>query len=1408
MTNNIVAQFSCSVWKNSEQDRAEQLGFHPGDFKEYPVVNGSVFNEEYSETLDSGTIVLSQVSKKDRLSYIKPYDFVRVYDKSGNTGFDKVFLVDNFDEKENNIEEHVFGYTINLMSETKLLEKIQCPNLTITHTLDKNGRVVKKTIYEYIDQYMRLYVPKIKFCDDGENWEYRYLISWPKRKETNLISDEISRSFDGSDLVDFGHGQNLYILEFDLSIENIVPASELDSVEYAGWRDSSDGEFFNVEITYNSDSGTFHFKGYTHNSDADGVIYIDFTYEEIVVEQTDFFKRFNVPCADLSFNCPTLRQLLTMLMQQVGCIPTVNNRILGYLDFKKDAVTFADQTATKEFNISIESDDFDEISEDHYDLTMVKVLTNTNVIPETVRIVDFKIINSRVNFIAGTERVEFRYDSSHSWFNFYAESTNDGNATVKITYTCSEYNPTVNDYTVRNTVNYIRRSLSSDSFVNNLVNISEQVVDSGNEVICETLGFRDKNNVLLKQKENLKLETSFPIYKVNKCILRHPGKYSGYLSSSVGCLNLYGWGDTSWPEIIYRDNKLVSNSPTLKSCILKFNTLDIDFTNSSYYKVKIDNNLIYFLGRNNNGSYYIITSREFNDVTLNSSNTTLETYSWTYQPAYDTRTRAFSISTLPSEIVGFFFTGVFVNDRDEEKAFSFIKFDESDTNVHYFEFQGNPTGSGRYGTVPIEDSVFAAYYISFAGNRKWDISNLVVEDSARQLLERDFVKMTQEISSKDEATISNLSKYVYGTVGYSIGSKEIFGFSEVFNVGSAAVSWMEKEYTYIENIINVLKYTYDTQETEDLLYDFFGFLDYLDITYGKYPSDEQGGLQFINQMERYLLVNFNFDYYAPTENDFSDKPFFTACIFDIWYQPFNSFNLAYVKSQEDVDYPLQQYDSNASGVADFDRLSTNEQEQVDRVGNETLSINQRTADYSLIRTFENGPLYFKDDTNRDSSIDGDDNGINYIIFKRSFTINNNCFNASYVGSKDAILKDYFTSIRTKYRAYQYVDYNSSFLRKERDTFFIRISTDLYDGDDKIRMGTESSSYNDLRYNNYLIYDLENEEDKSIRYEFERGIAKISNGLNGYSYETQRVKNSISLITTDNMMGLIYEYTDNVGAGAYIKKITNDDDLGGIPQHWQIWSDSHQTNHKVFFVNYIDFYSQSLTSSGDADVIKSQIEKIERSPIVDSSFNYTTVFWLCDDNTNDDSGRSFFKDYSERINHTTQFIYYAPNKDVLISEHFISGTPMIGRQEYPFNAIYGSSDFSINPLPHDLPSGDTLITTDNTISIGADDDNKIPYLRVYFRGYDVIKMCHYDENTNTVIDIAVFKRTSTGPGKDYYFTINDTKTDYVLSEKNGILYRRYKVTTYSHPDTSDRTGNIPVSDMLPRTVVPLYDEEDD
>lgn len=167
--------------------------------KEYTqeVAQGTTFTEEYNETLDSGTVRLEHIN--GQITQLRPYDDVYIYESrydfdtniaewqkggdSKDSPFYRHLLVDQFSENIINLSEGIFSYTIELFSETKGLETVQCPNISVTQPLN----VAKKIdIYTYLVRFVNLYSPKIKTLDRRKTgcWTYtrKYSIS-PELKE-------------------------------------------------------------------------------------------------------------------------------------------------------------------------------------------------------------------------------------------------------------------------------------------------------------------------------------------------------------------------------------------------------------------------------------------------------------------------------------------------------------------------------------------------------------------------------------------------------------------------------------------------------------------------------------------------------------------------------------------------------------------------------------------------------------------------------------------------------------------------------------------------------------------------------------------------------------------------------------------------------------------------------------------------------------------------------------------------------------------------------------------------------------------------------------------------------------------------------------------------------------------------
>lgn len=182
---------------------------------DYDIVQGVAFSEEYNETLDSGSIILTHETQIK----MKPYDDVYIwdskynfvgYDDNGNSLFENVeqnesknifykhLLVDSFSEtminlKDLNLSENdyiqngekgvgdyepIYEYKIQLFSETKALETVQIPNISITQPLNIKNKV---SVWEYLNRYVNMYSPVYKkvLSYHDKTWEFvkKYKVS-------------------------------------------------------------------------------------------------------------------------------------------------------------------------------------------------------------------------------------------------------------------------------------------------------------------------------------------------------------------------------------------------------------------------------------------------------------------------------------------------------------------------------------------------------------------------------------------------------------------------------------------------------------------------------------------------------------------------------------------------------------------------------------------------------------------------------------------------------------------------------------------------------------------------------------------------------------------------------------------------------------------------------------------------------------------------------------------------------------------------------------------------------------------------------------------------------------------------------------------------------------------------------
>lgn len=1041
--------------------------------KKFPVVFDAPISEEYSETLDSASIIVPNLYQQ---LDIEPYQECCLEIVSNGKTTLKHFLIDSFTESMTNVEKPIYTYTINLMSETKYLEKAQCPNLCITHS-EVSGQ---KTITHYIELYMALYCPKIKMYDKTlKVWNYKPLIA---------VSEAVKT-------------------------------------------------------------------------------------------------KFNVPCADMSLSAPTLRQALTSLMIQKKCIPVVVNRVLGFMDLAKEPSAF---------------------------------------------------------------------------------TGNEGRITAE-------------------------RAMSSDSYVNTLVNMSDNVLDQEDSIVSESLVFRDRDNVLLKQKENLVLETRYPIYSVSKfamnfycntnLLINHSFRHKYRYIGSTGYFGIrINSADT---EVLQ-----VTNGDSEKSYEGYFDiTVNICYwQNDAFHVAKTkkitSTSMKYLVGSTDKVIELFKPSEEGYSKVKNFTNRFAIVYATFHGKVIDTG-EAVNLDFFISDAYGQSSGGYIVpnmfsvpyatNDNEAQASVAF-----------------NPSNWGV-------GDVIGGWEMSYL--YKKDITPLLVENSKRSQLNVDFLSMPTKFNNLDE-----MSKWLYCTVGFSVGSNKIEGFSTTY---SKTNGWWGTEKTYIENIFNTIQVMYPMSDTINnaSMHDFFG---------GAFDGFEAGIDIYTKNNE--MINPFFTDVY---NNNFS------LMFFDISYLPLNKVVMRHFK--DDVNLPIEQLNTADNGISSAVMLSLNQQDTIDRLGNDVLGIHERVNsldDLCPLPCERNG----------------------YTIFKREYKIGKNAIDVNYYASKNHIIKNYFTSIQTKYRAYEYVDYDKSVLRRESDCVHVLFSTKGYiNGDDILGMHKEFplsliDGIMDKRYG------------KKLKYSYNEG--------GGCYY-----KSECATYTTNSSVYLNFTQFDNGSEGIFIdgkyldingKYASNP--IGGIPQQWYAPSTNWNKTIGIGFIDNIGTLIPQAFYFQGSEAFENWIRTLQLQP----KFDFPTEI-----GNNVSVAKSFDKDLTELISYTLQFDFYGEN--IEFSRWLYLASTAIGN-EMEVWGVYDSDDF--NPIGYTtLPHGASKSLRMTLVGEITENVFFTPRQRIKLNeatfGHKTLKfLCKGSDGLYH--DMIFFRNAVLAYAPGYYISFNDTKGEKVYTDNGYCL----------------------------------------
>lgn len=494
---------------------------------------------------------------------------------------------------------------------------------------------------------------------------------------------------------------------------------------------------------------------------------------------------------------------------------------------------------------------------------------------------------------------------------------------------------------------------------------------------------------------------------------------------------------------------------------------------------------------------------------------------------------------------------------------------------------------------------------------KQDITKLVKLDSERNLLSQDW----DDFEDTSPTSIDEMAKYKMCTVGYSIGSNYIEGWGTSYTYPDG---WWDKEKTYIENIMTkidsfkpygIYNYGFLTQEISDT--------DTLTM-----PSTD-----------KYVNVCSN------------SSLFYKSLFFIIDYDAFYSGAIVHSKDFGRDDITINDNSSSSLTLLEQDGLF--QKEKINRYGNKALQINAR---YTSIDELQELGSVYEDDV---------------IIYHREYNIYDNFINAIYYGTKDYVLKNYYTSVYAKHRTYNLMSYDESILRAENKKKTILLSRDkcYFEKENNFHILND----NDLPFMNLLMSFTEiTEEPVTIDY-FENkdkiNCGCISTNSGYYLSDINQFVSGTSLCFNVRMF-------DNVSGGVYLKKLepfenkswwdtfldnwnteSLKDDYTGTVQDWYICVDDEETGFiesmgfLFFHMNTGNLYYENGLYS-DEDTIKSTIkDTIMKLPKIDEN-----------DYSIDDSGTnimSFYKDIhkdnKEIIDMTLQLEPITDSDDIMFSQ---------------------------------------------------------------------------------------------------------------------------------------------------------------
>lgn len=517
---------------------------------------------------------------------------------------------------------------------------------------------------------------------------------------------------------------------------------------------------------------------------------------------------------------------------------------------------------------------------------------------------------------------------------------------------------------------------------------------------------------------------------------------------------------------------------------------------------------------------------------------------------------------------------------------------------------------------------------------KQDISKLIKLNAERNLLSEDWVEFNK--NAHTGMTIDELAKYKLCTIGYDIGSKHISGWGNKYSYISNPIFNNEVVRTYIENILRIV----DVKTP-------YGIYNYGYITANSVPPIPNG----------YAFTGTTGTIEDRVVNIYSNfSLFLKSLFFEVEYNAFYNGTIVHSKDVDRDDIIMN--DNSSSSLTLLEQDGVFSKEKVNRFGNKVIQINATYDSFDQLQ--ELGSVY---------NYGGDED---VIIYHREISVNDNVINCVYYGSKDYVLKNYFTSVNARHRPFNLLSYDESVRRSENRKMYILMSKDKYYVEQENRVINIDISFIDKFLSFYKETTL-----GASKGDF-RFSSKINYGY--YSYGTNLYASDLNAFASGNSLCFNISMYDNVSGGVYIDpdpeklepnmKDIDDDYIKGSIQKWHFSSDE-----KTGFAEYMGFYATNsnqgyvydkfVTNYSDTQIKK----KIRNNLLMLPKVNYADL------ENSVSIGQSFKinKDNKELIDMTYQIELISDSDDILFSSWGLKLSELLGNY-LKFGEDKTASDF--------------------------------------------------------------------------------------------------------------------------------------